>query len=62
MTTRYQISDDSIIYHIKDDGSGFNHKNIEDPREPDNLEKFSGRGIALIKMYMDEVSFNDKGE
>ncbi|MEK6560798.1 MAG: SpoIIE family protein phosphatase [Nitrospirota bacterium] len=61
VTTRYQISDDRIIYHIKDDGSGFNHKNIEDPREPDNLEKFSGRGIALIKMYMDEVSFNDKG-
>ncbi|MEK6583785.1 MAG: SpoIIE family protein phosphatase, partial [Nitrospirota bacterium] len=61
VTTRYQISDDRIIYHIKDDGSGFNHRNIEDPREPDNLEKFSGRGIALIKMYMDEVSFNDKG-
>ena len=61
VTARYQVSDDRITYHIKDEGSGFNIRNIEDPTSPHNLEKCSGRGLALIKMYMDEVSFNDKG-
>jgi anti-sigma regulatory factor (Ser/Thr protein kinase) len=59
--TRYQVSDDRITYHIKDEGSGFNYMNIEDPTTPHNLEKCNGRGLAMIKMYMDEVSFNDKG-
>ena len=59
--TRYQVSGDRITYHIKDEGSGFNIRDIENPTTPDNLEKCSGRGIALIKMHMDEVSFNDKG-
>ena len=58
---RYHVSDDRITYHIKDEGSGFAHSNIEDPTTPNNLNKCSGRGIALIKMHMDEVSFNDKG-
>jgi len=61
VTTRYQVSDDRITYHIKDEGKGFNYTNVEDPRVPDNLEKCGGRGIALIKMCMDEVSFDSKG-
>jgi len=61
VTARYQVSDDRITYHIKDEGCGFDYMNIEDPTAPHNLAKYSGRGVALIKMYMDEVSFNEKG-
>ena len=57
----YQVSDNRITYHIKDEGGGFDYMNIEDPTASHNLIKYSGRGIALIKMYMDEVSFNEKG-
>jgi anti-sigma regulatory factor (Ser/Thr protein kinase) len=34
---------------------------IPDPRLPANLEKLSGRGLLLIKTFMDEVRFADKG-
>lgn len=61
VTTRYLIHDEGITYFIKDEGPGFDYKNIEDPTSPENIAKCYGRGIALIKMYMDEVSFNDKG-
>jgi len=39
--TRYQVSGDRITYHIKDEGSGFNIRDIENPTTPDNLEKCS---------------------
>ncbi|MGD1006761.1 MAG: ATP-binding protein, partial [Ignavibacteriaceae bacterium] len=43
---------------IKDEGAGFDPQNIPDPTEPENLLKDSGRGLYLMKIYMDEVKFN----
>jgi anti-sigma regulatory factor (Ser/Thr protein kinase) len=34
---------------------------LPDPRDPENLVKPSGRGVLLIRTFMDEVAFNDKG-
>lgn len=46
---------------IHDEGPGFNPASLPDPRAPDNLEKVSGRGVLLMRTFMDEVSFNAKG-
>jgi len=32
-----------------------------DPLDPENMEKVSGRGLLLIRTFMDEVRFNDRG-
>jgi serine/threonine-protein kinase RsbW len=44
---------------VRDQGSGFNVDGVPDPLAPENLLKQSGRGIFLIRTYMDEVRFRN---
>jgi CheY-like chemotaxis protein len=46
---------------VRDEGQGFDPNSLPDPTDPENLLKPSGRGVMLIRTFMDEVSFNDKG-
>ena len=46
---------------IRDDGPGFDVSSLPDPRDPSNLDKVSGRGILLMRTFMDEVTFNELG-
>jgi CheY-like chemotaxis protein/anti-sigma regulatory factor (Ser/Thr protein kinase) len=48
-------------YVIRDEGPGFDPTRLADPTDPANLEKVSGRGLLLIRTFMDEVRHNDKG-
>lgn len=47
-----------LTIKVKDQGEGFNPTEIPDPTHPDNLLKDSGRGVYLMKIYMDEIEFN----
>jgi serine/threonine-protein kinase RsbW len=40
---------------VRDQGAGFDPDDIADPLAPENLLKGSGRGIFLIRSFMDEV-------
>jgi len=57
----YQIDNEKVEISVKDQGKGFDPDQIPDPRCGDNLFKPSGRGLFLIRSYMDEVKHNDKG-
>ena len=46
---------------IRDDGPGFDLNSLPDPTDPENLLKPSGRGLLLIRTFMDEVSHNSTG-
>ena len=46
---------------IQDEGPGFDVASLPDPRDPANMDKVSGRGILLMRTFMDEVTFNDEG-
>ena len=49
-------------YRIRDHGRGFNPDTVLDPRKtPAHLTADSGRGLALMRLFMDEVTFNDRG-
>src|SRR3972149_4753627 len=61
ITAGYIKHDNDITYCIKDEGPGFDYKNVYDPTSPDNILKCYGRGIVLMRICMDEVSFNEKG-
>ena len=52
---------DEVTYVIRDDGPGFDVSQLPDPTDPENLQKASGRGILLIRAFMDEVSHNANG-
>ena len=44
-----------ITIRVRDQGEGFDPDTIADPLAPENLLKGSGRGIFLIRNFMDEV-------
>ncbi len=44
---------------VRDQGAGFDVQRVPDPLAPENLLKQSGRGIFLIRAYMDEVRFRN---
>ena len=46
---------------VRDEGPGFDPHGLPDPTDPANLEKASGRGLLLMRTFMDSVSFNDLG-
>jgi serine/threonine-protein kinase RsbW len=46
---------------IKDEGLGFDYNNLPDPTLPDNILKFSGRGIYLIRSLSDKLEFYEGG-
>ena len=55
------LSSVEIKLVIQDQGPGFDPSKLPDPTDPENLLKASGRGIMLIKTFMDEVTFSPKG-
>lgn len=57
----YQVDDDHVRIEIEDQGPGFNPDEIPDPTLPENLERPSGRGIMLMRSFMNVVQFNDRG-
>jgi anti-sigma regulatory factor (Ser/Thr protein kinase) len=52
---------DQVRYLIRDEGPGFDPRQLPDPTDPANLERLSGRGLLLIRTFMDEVRHNDAG-
>lgn len=43
-----------FVVKIADEGDGFDYENLPDPLASENLLRHSGRGIFLIKAFMDE--------
>ncbi len=56
------VEDDDIRIVIKDEGKGFDPSIIPDPTDPENLLKDSGRGLYLMRIYMDGLSYNQTPE
>ena len=44
-----------IVIRVRDEGPGFDPEAVSDPLAPENLLKGSGRGIFLIRSFMDEM-------
>jgi serine/threonine-protein kinase RsbW len=50
-----------ISITVSDQGQGFDPSAVPDPLSVDNLEADHGRGIHIMKLLMDEVSFEQRG-
>lgn len=50
-----------IRYVVRDEGPGFPVAALPDPTDPAHLEKSTGRGIYLIRTFMDDVAHNEAG-
>jgi CheY-like chemotaxis protein len=56
-----RIDREAAIYVIDDDGPGFDTSSLDRPIDPEDLMRIGGRGMLLIRTFMDEVSHNARG-
>jgi serine/threonine-protein kinase RsbW len=57
----YAIEPDKIEICMTDEGPGFDPQVIPDPRYGDNLYKPAGRGMLLMRSFMDVIEYSERG-
>jgi len=57
VTIDAEVLDSKLIINVKDEGEGFDPTDIPDPTEPENLLRDHGRGIFLMRVYMDDLKY-----
>ena len=55
------VNRQKAVISIMDDGEGFDPQIIPDPTLPENITKDCGRGLFIVRHYVDEITFNVKG-
>ncbi len=50
-----------VEYTVRDQGPGFDPAGLPDPTDSSNLLTVGGRGVMLMRTFMDEVTFADGG-
>lgn len=55
---KVEVAQDKIIITIKDEGKGFNIESVPDPTKPENILKDSGRGIHIMKSFLNDLRYN----
>ncbi len=53
----FQHGDGSVLLVVRDHGQGFDPARLEDPTHPENIYRDCGRGIFLIRHFVDQVQF-----
>lgn len=61
ISVNVSVSQQEGRFTIRDEGSGFDQSQLPDPTDPANLERPRGRGLLLMRTFMDEVNFNQVG-
>lgn len=61
ITISYQIDSKRAIIRIRDDGPGFDPASVPDPTCPERICLPNGRGLMLMRCYLDEVAYNKQG-
>jgi serine/threonine-protein kinase RsbW len=57
----YDVNARQAVIQITDEGRGFDPESLPDPTADENLECPCGRGVMLMRAYMDEVQYNTRG-
>ncbi len=56
-----QLDADAARFSVSDDGPGFDVSILNRPIHAEDLTRIGGRGLLLIRTFMDEVTFNSHG-
>ena len=57
VTATFEVTLDELKITVADEGQGLDPDKIPDPLAPENVLRPSGRGVFLMRAYMDEVHF-----
>lgn len=58
---RYRVTPEVVEIEVSDEGEGFSPDEVPDPTQPGFIDRPHGRGIMLMKAYLDEVVFSGSG-
>jgi len=58
---KFRWNNETLELVVKDQGKGFNFRDIPDPTAPGNVEKVNGRGVFLMEKLSDKLSFKENG-
>jgi DNA-binding response OmpR family regulator len=61
VTVTATIEPSKLEIAVRDEGEGFDQTELPDPTDNENVFKYHGRGIFVIRNVMDDVRFNAKG-
>lgn len=61
VTLTASLSGVLLTVTVSDEGTGFTPSAVADPLHEDNLLNTGGRGVFLMKAFMQSVSYNEKG-
>ena len=56
-----ELSQEVVQYVIRDEGPGFDPGELPDPTDPAYLDRPCGRGLLLMRTFMDDVEYNPLG-
>ncbi len=57
LSVSFENNGDALVFVIADQGKDLDPDTLPDPLAPENLLRGTGRGIFLIRSFMDEVHF-----
>ena len=55
------ITPEQMRVDITDEGAGFDMHSLPDPTDPENLLKPHGRGVLMMRLFLDDVQWNESG-
>jgi serine/threonine-protein kinase RsbW len=47
-----------LVVRVRDQGDGFNPEELADPLAPENILNLGGRGLFLVRQFMDAVDIH----
>lgn len=56
-----QLLSDSVQVEVEDEGTGFQVQSVADPTAIENQERPGGRGLLMMRHFMNDVQYNDRG-
>ena len=56
-----RLTKEEVEVVIRDEGPGFDPSKLPDPTDPENLDRPCGRGVMLMRAFMDDVQYNAVG-
>lgn len=62
VTIHFRAESGALIFHVKDEGDGYDYHNLPDPTDISVKEtEDTGRGLFMIRALSDEIKFDGKG-
>ena len=61
VTLEARESVEEVEYTVTDEGRGFDPASLPDPTSEEAVLEIAGRGVYLIRTFMDTVTYNRKG-